>query len=520
MTQHAPLLPLLIPFAAALLQMLMPLARQRQVAALSAALSIASTLWLLVLCDAGPLRVYALGDWQPPFGIVLVADRLAALMVFCCALLAAACVAYASAGADAHGRNFHPLFQLQLLGINGAFLTGDLFNLFVFFEIMLLASYALLAQSGGLQRTRAGMVYVVINLLGSSLFLIALGTLYGALGTLNLADVAHRATQVGSNDALLRVALLLLVAVFVLKAALLPLSFWLPQTYAAAMAPVAALFSIMTKVGIVALFRLHALVLQPLFPELTSGWLSTLALATLLFGMLGVLAAPSLRTLAAWLILISAGTLQNLPSFGTPEATAAGIFYLVHSTFVGAAFFLLAELVGEQRGSRLCSFGPDAAEAKRAAPALGIAFFVLAISVAGLPPFSGFIGKLLILRSTAGSALSAPLQVALWAALLAAAFGVSLALARAGSRLFWQGSAPHAVSTAPDLRFAALVFLVVCAPLVTLFAQPVVDYATRAARQVHDGQAYVRDVLGTPPEAAPARTVRPNRTPYSGERSP
>ena len=220
MTQHAPLLPLLIPFAAALLQMLMPLARQRQVAALSAALSIASTLWLLVLCDAGPLRVYALGDWQPPFGIVLVADRLAALMVFCCALLAAACVAYASAGADAHGRNFHPLFQLQLLGINGAFLTGDLFNLFVFFEIMLLASYALLAQSGGLQRTRAGMVYVVINLLGSSLFLIALGTLYGALGTLNLADVVHRATQVGANDALLRVALLLLVAVFVLKAAL------------------------------------------------------------------------------------------------------------------------------------------------------------------------------------------------------------------------------------------------------------------------------------------------------------
>ena len=148
MTQHAPLLPLLIPFAAALLQMLMPLARQRQVAALSAALSIASTLWLLVLCDAGPLRVYALGDWQPPFGIVLVADRLAALMVFCCALLAAACVAYASAGADAHGRNFHPLFQLQLLGINGAFLTGDLFNLFVFFEIMLLASYALLTMTG------------------------------------------------------------------------------------------------------------------------------------------------------------------------------------------------------------------------------------------------------------------------------------------------------------------------------------------------------------------------------------
>ena len=520
MTQHAPLFPLLIPFAAALLQMLVPLARQRRIAAFSALLSIASALWLLLLCDEGPLRVYALGDWQPPFGIVLIADRLAALMLLCSALLAAACLAYACAGADAHGRHFHPLFQLQLLGINGAFLTGDLFNLFVFFEIMLLASYVLLAQGGGLQRTRAGMVYVVINLLGSSLFLIALGTLYGSLGTLNLADVAYRAMQLGTNDALLRVALLLLVAVFVLKAALLPLSFWLPQTYAAAMAPVAALFSIMTKVGIVALLRLHALVLQPLFPELTSGWLSILALATLLFGMLGVLAAPSLRTLAAWLILISAGTLQSIPALGSPVGTAAGIFYLVHSTFVGAAFFLLAELVGEQRGAGLCRFAHDAHEGRRASPMLGVAFFLLAISVAGLPPFSGFIGKLLILRSTSGSALPPSFQVALWATLLVAAFGVSLALARAGSRLFWVGSTPQAASSTVDLRFGALVFLVCCSPMLTLFAQPVADYAVRAARQVHDGQAYVREVLGTPLESAPARTIRPNRTPFSGDRAP
>ncbi|MBZ0143193.1 MAG: hypothetical protein K8F56_06405, partial [Rhodocyclaceae bacterium] len=265
-TAHAPILPILIPFAAALVLMAgtgRGLAFQRGVGLAAALAGIAAAAWLTLLADRGEILVYALGDWPAPFGIVLAADRLAAGMTLLTALLAAVCLLHASHGFDARGRHFHALFQLQIVGLQGAFLTGDLFNLFVFFEVMLLASYALLAHGGGLARTRAGLAYVVLNLAGSALFLIALGMLYGTLGTLNLADVALRLKGLGHDFAPVRLAAALLVAVFALKAALLPLSFWLPMSYAAAGAPVAALFAIMTKVGIVALLRVQVVAFAP-----------------------------------------------------------------------------------------------------------------------------------------------------------------------------------------------------------------------------------------------------------------
>jgi multicomponent K+:H+ antiporter subunit D len=212
---HAPILPILIPFAAALLQLAW---RSTAVPARSRGVGDGPAGAAHGLADAArrrrQLRVYALGDWPAPFGIVLVVDRLAAAMTLLTAVLGFVSLLYASAGFDQRGRHFHPLFQLQLLGLLGAFLTGDLFNLFVFFEVMLLASYTLLAHGGGLERTRAGISYVVLNLLGSALFLIALGLLYGTLGTLNLADLAHRLTLPGHDQALARLAFALLIAVF------------------------------------------------------------------------------------------------------------------------------------------------------------------------------------------------------------------------------------------------------------------------------------------------------------------
>jgi hypothetical protein len=275
---------------------------------LATALLVLLTAWLALLADDDQLRVYALGDWPAPFGIVLVVDRLAAAMTLLTAVLGFVSLLYASAGFDQRGRHFHPLFQLQLLGLLGAFLTGDLFNLFVFFEVMLLASYTLLAHAGGLERTRAGITYVVLNLLGSALFLIALGLLYGTLGTLNLADLAYRLTLPGHDQALARLAFALLIAVFLpSRPGCCRCRSGCRTTYSAAGAPVAALFAIMTKVGIVAILRVQVIALAPTMPDLLDHWLTTLALATVVFAALGTLVAVRLRALAAWLVLLSAG---------------------------------------------------------------------------------------------------------------------------------------------------------------------------------------------------------------------
>ena len=496
MNAHAPILPILLPFAAALLQMASErLAFQRTVGLLASGLLVVLTAWLTLLADDGLLRVYALGDWPAPFGIVLVVDRLAAGMTLLTAVLAFAALLYASSGFDERGRHFHPLFQLQLVGLTGAFLTGDLFNLFVFFEVMLLASYSLLAHGGGLARTRAGISYVVLNLIGSAIFLIALGLLYGTLGTLNLADLAYRLTLPGHDQALARLAFALLIAVFLLKAGLLPLSFWLPHTYSAAGAPVAALFAIMTKVGIVAVLRVQAIALTPAIPDLLDIWLTTLALATVVFAALGVLAAKRLRTLAAWLVLLSAGTLLLAPAQASARVDAAALFYLVQSTLAAAACFLLAGVIAEGRG--------DAADRFRAGPLpatwLKLAFLILAATVAGLPPFAGFLGKLMLLTRLRDVAAG----TAIWLALLTSGFIVMIALARNGCLLIWKqetllGLRPAATATAWQ-RATATLLLVAAGPLLAIGVRPVADYAERAASQLHAPGAYVAGVLGRTP---------------------
>lgn len=496
MAQHAAILPILIPFAAALALLAgtgRGLAFQRGVGLAAALSGIGAAAWLTLLADRGEILVYALGDWPAPFGIVLAVDRLAAAMTLLTALLAAACLLHASSGFDVCGRHFHPLFQLQIVGLQGAFLTGDLFNLFVFFEVMLLASYVLLAHGGGLARSRAGLAYVVLNLAGSVLFLIALGLLYGTLGTLNLADVALRLQGPGPDPALARLAAALLIAVFALKAALLPLSFWLPMSYAAAGAPVAALFAIMTKVGVVSILRVQAVAFAPApaTADLLS-WLTPLALATVLFAALGALAAARLRDLAAWLVLGSAGTLLAVPAQGNANVTAAALYYLVQSTFAGAAFFLLAERIAERRGEAADGFraGPPLS-----APWLALAFFLAAATVSGLPPFSGFIGKLMLLEAFRPT----PAAVAVWGVLLMAGFLVMVSLARNGSHLFWDRKpdlpAPSA-GAAGWGRVTAIALLVATGPLLALFARPVADYAARAAAQLHTPQAYIGVVLG------------------------
>lgn len=495
---HVLILPILLPlFMGAILMCGFRLSDtlKRTLSVLSTWALLPIAICLVLLAERGEVQLYALGNWQAPFGIVLMLDRLNALMLLLSAVLAGFVVLYACRGEDRQGPNFHSLFQFQLLGINGAFLTGDLFNLFVFFEILLIASYSLLMQGNRAKQIKAGIHYVVLNLLGSSLFLIGVALLYGLLGTLNMADLAVKVADVEADRApLVAAAGYLLLIVFGLKAAVLPLQFWLPNTYAAAPASVAALFAIMTKVGLYAIIRVFTLLYGSAAGEL-AGLAHTLlwwlALPTIALGALGVLAATRLQVLLGHLVVVSVGTLLAGFALGTPQALIASLYYLVHSTLVAGAFFLVAGLVVEQRGKAGGELVKS--QAVRQPLLLGSVFFIAAVSVAGLPPFSGFLGKLLLLRS-AGFGLEAAF---LWTVILVGGLVVLIGLSRAGSHLFWRSTQPAEPGEKVDgLRLLAVIGLLSGSLVLVVMAQPVLVYIQKTAVQLFDLAPYLALVTG------------------------
>jgi len=522
---HAPVLPVLLPLFTAVLLLLLGdrsgghghdgegMALRRRLSLGSVVLGLLLAVWLLTVADGGALQVYRLGEWPAPFGIVLVLDRLSALMLLLTACVAVPALLYASGGWDSQGRLFHPLFHFQLMGLNGAFVTGDLFNLFVFFEVLLIASYVLLVHGQGRERFRMGVHYVVLNLAASGLFLIGLGLLYAATGTLNMADVAQRlAVLQGDQAALARAAALVLLVVFGLKAALVPLYFWLPATYAAASAPVAALFAIMTKVGVYSIVRVHAVIFGAGAGEVAGvaqPWLLPLALLTTALGVLGVLSAHSLSRLVAYLTVASVGTLLATVGLFTPAGLSAALYYTLHSTLVVAALFLLVELMAAQRGPEGDRLQP--AMAVREPVLLGLLLLLGAASAAGLPPLPGFLGKLMILQGAQGH----PAQAWLWSVVLVAGFLTIVALARAGVIVFWHvqpapGQALGSAGSSPRL-LAAVGLLMGLGLAMTVWAAPLQAYAQATATQLADRAAYARAVLG---EGAPGAALRP----YDGQR--
>jgi len=471
----------------------------------SLALAVIAT-GLLILAADGETHVYKLGDWEAPYGIVLVLDRLSALMVFLTALLALVVAVHAVAtGWDSRGRHFHALFQFQLMGICGAFLTGDVFNLFVFFEVLLIASYGLMIHSGGKERLQAGLQYVVMNLAGSTLFLFALGTLYATTGTLNIAHLAVRMAEIPVEDAaLVRVAMMLLMIVFAVKAALFPVQFWLPGTYANAPAPVAALFAIMTKVGAYSILRVHTLAFGPEIgatEDLAGAWLFPAAIVTIAVGAFGVLGSKRLMPLIAFSVVGSMGTLMIAISAFTPEATTAALYYVVHSTFAAAALFLIADLVISRRDTdALVALPPTVQNGLFAA-----LFFAAAIAMAGMPPLSGFLGKLFVL-----DVIRTPGQIGwAWSAILIGSLFTIVGFARAGSVLFWKAtSVPQsdpaegeAMPTPPvparAMELAPVFATIVVLGLLAVLAGPVTVYFERTSAQLFDRAGYVGAVLGS-----------------------
>lgn len=496
---HLVTAPLMLPLVTGILLILLrgsTTTTHRLVNAAATLALIAFNVALLREVSGGQVLVYELGNWSAPFGIVLVADRLAVIMLLVTALLAGGVLLHAARGTAYAERDFHVLFQMQIFGLNGAFLTGDLFNLFVFFEVLLIASYSLMLLGGGRKRTRAGLHYVVLNLIGSTLFLFAVGTLYGIFGTLNMADLAQRIATLDPADlGIVRAAGLLLFVVFALKAALAPLHLWLPGTYGHTSAPVAAMFAIMTKVGAYAILRVYSLMFGPdsgPAAGLLDPWLLPLALLSVVAGTVGVLASRRLTQQAAYLVVVSAGTLLTAFGLGGETAVAAGLYYLAHTTFAAAALFLLAEIVGEARGDmhdRLVT-GPALPQGQLLA---GV-FLLIAVASSGLPPLSGFIGKWLILQSSFGNPW---MPWVIGVVLVTSLLGI-MGLARAGSRLFFNtdpAASAGALMHVGDLT--APLTLVAAGILMVVFAGPLYEFSEAAAAQLMQPSGYIDAVLQT-----------------------
>lgn len=494
---HWIIAPILLPLLTSLVLVLLSGRRAliRTLSLISAIALLFISVGLLQSAGDDKIRLYALGNWHPPFGIVLVLDRLSALMLLVTAGLAFFSLAYAVRGNDAPGDKLHPMVHFLLLGVNGAFLTGDLFNLFVFFEVLLIASYSLLLHGRGAERARAGLHYVVVNLIGSALFLIAVSALYGITGSLNMADLAQQLARLDPADApLAATAGVLLLVVFGLKAALAPLYFWLPRAYAAASAPVAALFAVMTKVGVYAIIRIYTQVFGENAGVLSGfawKWLWPLALVTLVAGLIGALAARELRVQIAYLVIVSVGTLLAGVALGNEAGLAASGYYLIHSTLICGAMFLLADLILRQRGEVLdrITKGPRL----RQSAMLGGIFFVVAMSVIGLPPLSGFIGKVLLL----GAAGTEGKAIWLWMVLLGGSLISLMALSRSGSTIFWRTEARIGHAPAADRgAIIATLGLLLCVLFITIYASQVLDYTQAMARQLLSPDSYIQAMQG------------------------
>ncbi len=458
---------------------------------------------LILATATDQYQVYLLGNWQAPFGIVLVLDRLSALMVMVTAILATGALWYAIAtDADKKGAHFHILFQLLLFGLNGAFLTGDVFNLFVFFEVLLLASYGLLLHGNGRSRTKAGLHYVVINLIGSTLFLFAVGALYGILGTLNIADMAAKIAVAPQEDqGVIAAAGLLLLVVFGVKAAMFPLYLWMPRAYVNTSAPVAALFAIMTKVGIYSIIRVHGTIFGSEAGKLAyyyAPWILGLGLITLLLAALGVMAARGLREQVAYLVLASVATLLVGVGLMSPAALSASLYYLIHSTLVAGAMFLLADIILRGRGTYKDRF--ESGVAMPSAILIGSVFMIASIAITSMPPLSGFFGKVLILSAALDDT---------WFAVIATVVLVSglitiLSMARTGSLIFYKTLPDESVSAlthSEPLNHKALIAvfgLLLASPILVVFAQPIIAFTEATANQIFNSSAYIDAVLSTP----------------------
>ena len=543
-TEHTPIFSILIPAITAFILVLLgnpgsgSLAQdwrqpwRRGISYTSGLLGLFTAVNYLIFASSGQISVYNLSEWAAPFGIVLVLDQLSALMLVLTYGLAVPVMWFASKEWDERGRYFHAMCHFLLMGLTGAFLTGDLFNLFVFFEILLMASYVLLLHGQGKARFQLGIHYVTINLLASALFLIGLGMIYGSVGSLNMADVARLMPLLEGDQHRIAVAGgLLLFTVFGIKAAMLPVGFWLPKTYAVATTPVAALFTIMTKVGIYAILRVNGTVFDDAISrEILQYILLPIGLITSVYGVIGAMGAERLRRFIGFMILSSVGTILIAISLFNTLAWAAALYYLVHSTIIAAAFYILSGWITSQRGEFKDHFkiAPQMKQHK----VVALTYFTIALMMAGLPPFSGFLGKVFILQATAHS----PYQLLIIVTVLVVSLLSIIAFTRVGFVIFWRATKPEdnpdeaayaayqaLPEQAPKRNDKTIYLLLVGLMAYMVFAGPIQKYTYQTAEQIQNNVLYEQTLLKTD-EHGQSISVQPfdsenlPETKYGGER--
>lgn len=529
---HLPILSIIIPLFAGGLMILLKEKRRGlntfiSFASIFAQLAVATNLLLytsgfLEVEWTNNIAVYLLGNWQAPIGIVLVADQLAALMLCLTAFLGFTSLTFSTALWNRVGIHFYPLFQFILMGLNGAFLTGDLFNLFVFFEVFLAASYGLLLHGSGERRVGSSMLYITINMVGASLLLIGISMIYSITGTLTFAEIAAKAGALRAEDRLLfESACSILGVAFLIKAAAWPLNFWLANAYSAAGAPVAAMFAVMTKVGIYALLRVGSLLLPSGAPAAFGGeWMFFIGIATLVFGALGVLAEKQIGRLAGYSVILSSGVL--LSALGMPGVSMTGpsLYYLISSVLASSALFLLVELISriDSYESAVLSvsmeaFGLDEDEdtdykgqviglsVPGAFAFLGIAYIIAALVMIGLPPLSGFIGKIGLLSNALKLNNHEISDVHTWlllAFVILSGLTALISYMRAGILKFW---VPENINT-PKLSFreaAPIVLLLSGCILMSIFANSVMGLMNNIALSLDEPFRYINAVMQQQP---------------------
>ena len=507
---------------------------QRRVSLSTITITLGLEIWLLSsVWSTGPIAVH-LGGWSPPFGIVMVADQFSSLLLVISSAVSLAVLAYATGQGAADGEEegpvsvFHPTYLILMAGVSNAFLAGDLFNLYVGFEILLTASYVLMTLGGTGSRIRAGITYVVVSVVSSLLFLIAIAMIYGATGTVTLADLAVKLGELdsGTQDLL---HVLLLVA-FGIKAAVFPLSFWLPDSYPTAPAPVTAVFAgLLTKVGVYAIIRTETL----LFPtDQFNNVLLVAALLTMIVGILGAVAQTDIKRMLSFTLVSHIGYMIFGVALSSVLGLAATIFYVIHHITIQTSLFMVTGLI-ERRGgtSSIMRLGGLA----KLSPILAVLYFIPAMNLAGIPPFSGFLGKLGLLQ--AGVADGSPLAYTLVVGGVVASLLTLLVMARVWNRAFWRSTAdaedpdPVLLATAPDAsgelsmralrsskhvtatsgRFSGdnevpilpkmMVYstmgLVLLGVAMTVFAGPLFELSQEAATSMLDRTDYIEAVFGS-----------------------
>lgn len=390
-------MPLVIPLFTATILIFMknnvPVQRWLSIISLIATVTSAGIILYQVRTDG--IQTLNMGGWMPPYGIVFAADMLAALLVLVTSIVAAFCLIYSfgTVGKERERYYYYPFFQFLLVGVNGSFLTGDLFNLFVCFEVMLISSYALIVLGGTKRQLRETLKYILINILSSTLFVAAVAYLYGVTGTLNMADLSLRVAEMG-QEGILNVIAILFMIVFSLKAGLF-LFFWLPGSYSVPPAAVSALFgALLTKVGIYALLRTFTLIFYN-DPGVTHSWMAWMAAGTMILGALGALAYSDIQRIMNYNIILSVGFIVFGIAVASENSVNGVVFYLLHDMIAKALLFILGGLVIQVAGtSNLKEMGGM----MKRHPAMGWMLFITALSIAGIPPLSGFTGKLLIIQ--------------------------------------------------------------------------------------------------------------------------